>query len=111
MASFRSSVTVASGAAANGDYPSSEGVSVEGGKYNVFVPGTFNGATITLYLARETGDFIALTEGAFSAPTADFELNAPRDARVKATVTNAGSPSPNIDVYLDPIPNEGRWGM
>jgi hypothetical protein len=53
---------------------------------------------------------VVLTEGVFTAPTADFELSAPRNARVKATITNAGSPSPIIDVYLDPIPNEGRWG-
>ena len=110
MANFRQSITVASGASANGNYPSATGVQVDGGEDNVFVNGPFEGSTLTLQLGQDSSAFVALTEGVFTAANADFRLTAPRGAYVRGVVSGAGSPSPNINVTLVPIPKEGFWG-
>jgi hypothetical protein len=110
MARFRESITVTNGAALNGNFPPASGVQVDGGEYGVIVGGSFQGATFTLQLGIDGSTFVSLTEGAFTAPNVDFELTAPKDAYVRGVVSNAGSPSPDIDVTLVPIPVEGFWG-
>ena len=77
MANFRQSITVASGASANGNFPSESGVQVDGGEYNVRVTGDFHGANITLQLGKDGESFVSLAEGMFSAPDADFRLTPP----------------------------------
>ena len=62
MANFRQSITVADGAAVNGNFPSASGVQVDGGKYNVFIEGSFQGATLTLQLGMDSSSFVSLTE-------------------------------------------------
>jgi hypothetical protein len=110
MANFRQSITVADGAAANGNFPGASGVQVDGGKYGVIVGGSFQGATCTLQLGIDGSTFVSLTEGVSTAPNVDFELTAPKNAYVRGVVSGAGSPSPDIDVTLVPIPVEGFWG-
>ena len=110
MARFRESIIIADGASGNGNFPDATGVQVDGGEYNVFVNGSFEGSTITLQLGEDDSSFVSLTEGAFTGPNADFRLTAPRNAYVRGVVSGAGSPSPNINVTLVPIPKEGFWG-
>jgi hypothetical protein len=109
-ANFRQSITAADGAAANGNFPSASGVQVDGGEYNVFIDGSFQGATLTLQLGMDSSAFVSLTEGVFTAANADFRLTAPRNAYVRGVVSDAGSPTPDINVTLVPIPVEGFWG-
>ena len=109
-ANFRQSITAAGGAAANGNFPSASGVQVDGGEYNVFIDGSFQGATLTLQLGMDSSAFVSLTEGVFTAANADFRLTAPRNAYVRGVVSDAGSPTPDINVTLVPIPVEGFWG-
>jgi len=110
MANFRQSITVADGASGNGSYPSASGVQVDGGEYNVFIDGSFQGATLTLQLGMDDSAFVSLTEGVLTAANADFRLTAPRNAYVRGVVSGAGSPTPDINVTLVPIPVEGFWG-
>jgi hypothetical protein len=110
MANFRQPITVADGASANGNYPSASGIQVDGGEYNVRVTGDFQGANITLQLGKDGGSFVSLAEGAFSAPDVDFRLTPPKGAYVRGVVAGAGSPTPNINLTLEPIAREGFWG-
>jgi hypothetical protein len=111
MANFRQSITVAARAGGNGNFPGASGVQVDGGEYLVYIEGSFQGATLTLQMGLDGSSFVALTEGVFTAESSDFRLTAPRNAYVRGVVSGAaGSPSPDIDVTLVPIPNEGFWG-
>lgn len=110
MANFRQSITVADGAGGNGNFPGASGVQVDGGEYPVYITGSFQDATLTLQMGLDGSSFVSLTEGDFTAASSDFRLTAPLNAYVRGVVSGAGSPSPDIDVTLVPIPNEGFWG-
>ena len=109
MAKFRQSITVADSAGGNGNFPGASGVQVDGGEYLVHIKGSFEGATLTLQMGLDGSSFVSLTEGIFTAPNTDFGLPLPV-MPMSGVVSGAGSPSPDIDVTLEPIPNEGFWG-
>lgn len=69
--------------------------------------GSFQGATVTLELGISGSSFVALSDGVFTGPNADYVLEAPRNALFRAVVTGAGSPSPSIPTKLLPVPEEG----
>ena len=91
----------------NGNVPDADGVDLPGGRYVVHLSGSFQGATVTLELGVSGSSFVALSDGAFTGPNADYVLEAPRNASLCAVGTGAGSPSPSIPIKLLPVPEEG----
>jgi hypothetical protein len=94
-------------ATGNGYLPDSDGVDLPGGRYLVHLSGSFQGSTVTLEMGVSGSSFVALTDGVFTGPNADYVLEAPRNASFRASMTGAGSPSPSVPIKLLPVPEEG----
>lgn len=65
---------------------------------DLFISGTFDGATVTLYGSMDNTTFAAYASGVFTAPTI-YRLET-RMRYLKATITGAGG-STNISVHFE----------
>lgn len=107
MADTRNRVELAANAGSNGHYPSSNGIKLAGGRYQVIMRGDFNGAMATL--TGGVGAFIDFAEGVYTAPDIDGELTVGKGLSVRMTLSGvSGSPSPSITCILVPIPADGE---
>ena len=102
----RSTVTLASAASANGNYPSSGAVQLAGGPYQVFVTGVID-ATVKVQLSSDNSNFYTPTNMTFTSTSVDYSLEVGRGVYARAVISSVGSPSPAITVELVPIPEAG----
>jgi hypothetical protein len=102
----RQTVTLASAASANGNYPSDGAVQLAGGPYQVFVKGTVDG-TVEVQLSNDNIEFTTPTNMTFTAKNNSYSIEVGRGVYARAAISGVGSPSPAITVELEPIPEAG----
>lgn len=100
----RNTINLATNADAEGNFPSDDGITVDGGEYQLFIDGDFNGATAALkYATASGGTFTADSNGSFTEATAEKYLRLGKGAAVLLAVSGAGSPAPDITAKLVPV--------
>ena len=99
----RNTITLASGATADGNYPAAGAQQVRGGDYQLMVDGTFNGATVTIEASHDNTNFTALPDGVFSSANVGSTLTLGKDVYVRAVISDSASPVPSLNVMLMPV--------